>query len=96
LDRLWQKANKAGLEEEELILLKKEFQHHQDKVDQFHSLKELSVDSQNGNVRSNDLNLLMDDDGISEQNSLTGQSKFFYKLHIQLNFLNHFFFKSKN
>ena len=28
LERLWQKAHKVGLEEEELILLKKEFQHN--------------------------------------------------------------------
>ena len=58
LERLWQKAHKAGLEEEELHLLKKEFQHHQDKLDQFHRLKELAVKTQDGNLLSNDIHLL--------------------------------------
>lgn len=39
LDRLWHKANKVGLEDEELMLLKKEFQHHQEKLEQYHRLK---------------------------------------------------------
>jgi hypothetical protein len=29
LDKLWQKAQKSGLTEEELLLLKSEFMHHQ-------------------------------------------------------------------
>ena len=43
LQRLWEKAYKAGLEEDELILLKNEFQHHQEKLDEFHDLKQLQV-----------------------------------------------------
>merc|ERR1712062_143370 len=62
LERLWQKAHKAGLEEEELHLLKKEFQHHQDKLDQFHRLKELAVKTEDGNLLSNDIHLLMDEE----------------------------------
>jgi len=41
LQRLWEKAYKAGLEDDELILLKNEFQHHQEKLDEFHDLKQL-------------------------------------------------------
>ena len=32
LNRLWEKAEKSGLSEEELIALKQEFRHHQEKV----------------------------------------------------------------
>ena len=40
LNRLWDKAEKAGLNEEELIALKQEFRHHQEKLDQYHDLLE--------------------------------------------------------
>ncbi len=32
LNRLWEKAERAGLTDEELMALKQEFQHHQEKV----------------------------------------------------------------
>ena len=61
LDRLWEKAQQAGLEDDELMLLKKEFQHHQDKVDDYHRLKEMAnSNDRGGNRLSNDLHL--DDD----------------------------------
>jgi len=74
LERLWQKAHKAGLEEEELHLLKKEFQHHQDKLDQFHRLKELAVKTEDGNLLSNDIHLLMDEEQY-DMNTLDGKAK---------------------
>lgn len=38
LNKLWHKAEHAGFSVEELLALKEEFQHHQDKLDQFYSL----------------------------------------------------------
>ena len=63
LDRLWDKAQAAGLEDDELMLLKKEFQHHQEKVDEYHRLKEMvsAGNSVDGNRRSNELHLDDDD-----------------------------------
>merc|ERR1712156_892923 len=62
LQRLWQKAYKAGLQEEELILLKNEFQHHQEKLDEFHQLKQLSAGTIDGNLMSNHLTELDDEE----------------------------------
>ncbi|EZA54391.1 hypothetical protein DMN91_002000 [Ooceraea biroi] len=47
LDKLWAKAEVAGFSDEELETLKQEFQHHQDKMDEFVSLlKGQSKDSE--------------------------------------------------
>lgn len=76
LQRLWQKANKAGLEDEELAVLKKEFQDHQEKLDQFHALKDLSSKELDGNRLSNHLHLLDDDDDLKlDANTLDGKAK---------------------
>jgi len=76
LERLWQKANKVGLKEEELLLLKNEFQHHQEKLDQFHQLKEFEVKSQDGNLKSNSIHLLDDEDKETfDFNTLDGKAK---------------------
>ena len=56
LNRLWEKAEKSGLVEEELVALKQEFRHHQEKVDQYQSLVELAEagrDANQGNFRPN-------------------------------------------
>ena len=74
LERLWQKAHKVGLEEEELILLKKEFQHHQEKLDQFHQLKELQAKTKDGNLMSNHIDL-NDENTQFDENTLNGKSK---------------------
>ena len=74
LERLWNKAHKVGLEEEELILLKKEFQHHQEKLDQFHQLKELQAKTKDGNLMSNHIDL-NDENTQFDENTLTGKSK---------------------
>ena len=73
MERLWQKAHKAGLEEEELLLLKNEFQHHQEKLDEFHQLKQLSAYSEDGNLMSNDL--VEEETPTFDQNTLDGKSK---------------------
>ncbi|CAG9861472.1 unnamed protein product [Phyllotreta striolata] len=38
LNKLWEKAERAGFTQEELLALKEEFGHHQDKIDQYYSL----------------------------------------------------------
>ncbi|CAH1975111.1 unnamed protein product [Acanthoscelides obtectus] len=38
LNKLWEKAETAGFTQEELLALKEEFGHHQDKVDQYYAL----------------------------------------------------------
>lgn len=48
LNKLWEKAETAGFTNEELAALKEEFEHHQDKVDQYyallHDVKEKDID----------------------------------------------------
>ncbi|KAJ8974247.1 hypothetical protein NQ317_016542 [Molorchus minor] len=38
LNKLWEKAETAGFTHEELLALREEFGHHQDKIDQYYSL----------------------------------------------------------
>lgn len=38
LNKLWQKAETSGFTQEELLALREEFGHHQDKIDQYYSL----------------------------------------------------------
>lgn len=38
LDKLWKKAEISGFSEEQLKVLKDEFRHHQDKIDEYHQL----------------------------------------------------------
>lgn len=38
LNKLWQKAETAGFTPEELLALREEFDHHQDKIEQYYSL----------------------------------------------------------
>lgn len=38
LNKLWEKAERAGFTPEELLALKEEFNHHQDKIDQYYAL----------------------------------------------------------
>lgn len=46
LNALWAKAETSGFSAEELQALKQEFQHHQDKIDQYYDLLE-TVDDPN-------------------------------------------------
>lgn len=63
LNRLWEKAEKSGLTEEELIALKQEFRHHQDKVEQYNQLLEMSRSlGEAGEVLGNHIHLNDDDD----------------------------------
>ncbi|KAL7643090.1 UNVERIFIED_CONTAM: hypothetical protein RMT77_006380 [Armadillidium vulgare] len=48
LHKLWLKAEQSGLTQEELKTLKEEFQHHQDKIDEYHVLIEQVSSPSNG------------------------------------------------
>lgn len=56
LNKLWLKVEQAGLDELELKTLKEEFQHHQDKVDQFYEM--LDTVSTSGKRRNDHENSL--------------------------------------
>nr|CAG4645652.1 EOG090X09CU [Lynceus sp. MCZ IZ 141354] len=55
IQKLWMKAEQAGLTEIELKLLKEEFTHHQDKVDQFYSILDAKEYRQNQTDIDNNL-----------------------------------------
>jgi len=40
LNKLWEKAEKSGFDQKELKLLQQEFQHHQDKIDEYYAVLE--------------------------------------------------------
>jgi len=83
LERLWQKAYKAGLEEDELILLKNEFLHHQEKLDELHQLKQMAH-TEDINMMSNNIEIqeirqqILDEEDTGEKidaNTLDGKAK---------------------
>lgn len=45
LNKLWRKVEQSGLDELELKALKEEFQHHQDKIDEYYEILDGTVDS---------------------------------------------------
>jgi len=60
LTRLWEKAEKSGLNSEELTALQEEFQHHQRKVDEYHMLLEMA--GEDDGKRINDIQRELDMD----------------------------------
>ena len=83
LERLWQKAYKAGLEEDELILLKNEFLHHQEKLDELNQLKHMAH-TEDINMMSNNIEIqeirkqILDEEDTGEKidaNTLDGKAK---------------------
>lgn len=51
LSKLWEKAEKSGFDQKELKTLKEEFQHYQDKVDEYYALLEtLNNDDKNSKL----------------------------------------------
>jgi len=42
LQKLWEKAEKTGMSSEEMLTLQQEFQHHQEKVDEYNRLMEMA------------------------------------------------------
>lgn len=52
LNKLWEKAEKSGLTDDELMALKLEFKHHQEKVDEYNDLLEVAAKMEEENDRS--------------------------------------------
>ena len=77
LNRLWEKAEKAGLTEEERQSLKQEFMHHQEKMDEYHKLLDMAdVLGKDGNIQSNHIHP-SDDEEFHKRNdnALDGLAK---------------------
>ncbi|KAG7213451.1 hypothetical protein KM043_002723 [Ampulex compressa] len=77
LNKLWAKAEMAGFTHEELQALKEEFQHHQDKVDEYMSILK-DIDAGDSEVHENSLfhkpeswNVLEEEEDLS--NNIPGQ-----------------------
>jgi len=51
LNKLWEKAEKSGFNEQELKTLKEEFAHHQDKLDQYYMLMESLTNEEKSTTR---------------------------------------------
>jgi len=77
LNRLWEKAEKAGLTEEERLSLKQEFMHHQEKMDEYHKLLDVDdVMGRDGNIQSNHLHPSDDEEFHKrDDNALDGLAK---------------------
>uniref|UniRef100_A0A0A9WRM6 Alpha-2-macroglobulin receptor-associated protein n=1 Tax=Lygus hesperus TaxID=30085 RepID=A0A0A9WRM6_LYGHE len=67
LNKLWEKAERSGFTPEELRMLKEEFDHHQEKVDQYYSiLNTVEADSIDEKLdRFNELDQLEESDPVS-------------------------------
>ena len=77
LNRLWEKAEKAGLTEEERQSLKQEFMHHQEKMDEYHKLLDMAdVLGKDGNIQSNHIHPSEDEEFHKRNdNALDGLAK---------------------
>merc|ERR1712117_804588 len=78
LNRLWEKAEKAGLTEEERQSLKQEFIHHQEKMDEYHKLLDMAdVMGRDGNTQANHIHPSDDDEEFHKRsdNALDGLAK---------------------
>lgn len=74
LQRLWEKAEQAGLVGEELVALQEEFQHHQQRVNEYNSLLELAGDRDSN--RYNEIKKELDEEfNIRDTNEVTKKAK---------------------
>jgi len=75
LMRLWEKAEQAGLQGEELIALQEEFQHHQRKVDEYNSLLELAGDKDSKRYNEIKRELKEEEFDLRDTNEITRKAK---------------------
>ena len=84
LNKLWEKAEKSGLTDDELMALKLEFKHHQDKVDEYNDLLEVAarLEEESDRIKNRDENhihfeaLEEDESGKNHhKNELDGKAK---------------------
>jgi len=75
LQRLWEKAEQAGLQGEELIALQEEFKHHQRKVDEYKALLELAGDKDSKRYNEIRKELRDEEFDIRDTNEVTRKAK---------------------
>ena len=75
LQRLWEKAEQAGLQGEELVALQEEFQHHQRKVDEYNALLELAGDRDSKRYNEIKKDLQEEEFDIRDTNEVTRKAK---------------------
>jgi len=75
LQRLWEKAEQAGLQGEELIALQEEFKHHQRKVDEYNALLELAGDKDSKRYNEIRKDLRDEEFDIRDTNEVTRKAK---------------------
>ena len=75
LQRLWEKAEQAGLNTEELIALQEEFKHHQRKVDEYHALLEIAGDKDSKRYNEVKVKLQQEEFDIRNTNELSNRGK---------------------
>jgi len=69
LQKLWEKAEKSGLTSTELLALQQEFQHHQEKMDEYHKMVEIA--SNQNDLRTNEIQRhLSEEYNIRDRNEL--------------------------
>ena len=74
LQRLWEKAEQAGLKPEELIALQEEFKHHQRKVEEYQSLLELA-DKESSNYNEIKKQIEKDEFDLRDSNEISKKGK---------------------
>ena len=74
LQRLWEKAEQAGLKPEELMALQEEFKHHQRKVEEYHSLLELA-DKDSSHYNEIKKQIEMDEFDLRDSNEISKKGK---------------------
>ncbi|PNF21763.1 hypothetical protein B7P43_G09876 [Cryptotermes secundus] len=72
LNKLWDKAERSGFTAEELQALKEEFNHHQDKIDQYYSLLKDMEEGPN-DTYENSLDNTLERFNVIEEQEKTGQ-----------------------
>jgi len=75
LQRLWEKAEQAGLSSEELVALQDEFKHHQGKIDEYNALLELAGDRDSKRFNEIRRELNEEEFDIRDTNEITRKAK---------------------
>jgi hypothetical protein len=79
LQKLWEKAEKSGMTPSELLALQEEFQHHQEKVDEYQRMLEIATNQ--NHVDTNEIQRHLDEEiyNIRDPNELKKRMKDLHK-----------------
>jgi len=75
LQRLWEKAEQAGLNAEEMIALQDEFKHHQRKVDEYHTLLDMAGNENSPKYNEVKVKLQQEEFDIRNTNEISKRGK---------------------